>query len=62
MQVHKDPVSVEIIYYNFEHDPLSCVFNKRTMDNVQNCDSYIKILSSKTYNTSKYLSTWRHIA
>jgi hypothetical protein len=39
-----------VLPVKYEHDP-SFVLNKRTMDDVQNCDSYINIPSSETYRS-----------
>jgi hypothetical protein len=47
------------ITINFVHYPSSCLLFKtlkyRTMDNVQNCECYINILSSQTYKPYIYL-------
>jgi hypothetical protein len=36
--------------------PKRSVLNKRTMDNVLNCDSYINIPSSQTYRSHLHLN------
>jgi hypothetical protein len=42
----------------YEHYPQRVLNKNRTMDTVQNCDSYINIQSSQTYRSSLLRLNW----